>query len=183
MTTLSIYRVSAPEHATLQTSDTSTILQILADAGVPFEQWATRPLPPEVDSATVLNAYQPEISRLQTTRGYTTVDVVRVTPDHPERVALRQKFIEEHTHADDEVRFFVEGSGAFYIHLGDEVVQLLCEAGDLVSVPAGTKHWFDMGPAPRFTAIRLFESPEGWVGHFTGDPLPSAIPRLDSVAA
>ena len=96
---------------------------------------------------------------------------------------MRLKFIEEHTHDDDEVRYFTEGSGAFYLHLGDGVYQVVCEAGDLISVPAHTKHWFDMGPVPHFTAIRLFKSPEGWVGKFTGDPIASQVPRLDGVAA
>ncbi len=183
MTTLSIYQVSKPHRAILQTSDIASILKLLTDAGVPFEQWPIRPLPQNADAAAVLSAYQSEIDRLKAAHGYTTVDVARVTPEHPERVALRQKFIEEHTHPDDEVRFFVEGSGAFYIHLGDQVVRLLCQAGDLISVPAGTKHWFDMGPAPHFTAIRLFVSPEGWVGHFTGNLLPGLVPKLDSAHA
>jgi 1,2-dihydroxy-3-keto-5-methylthiopentene dioxygenase len=183
MTTLSIYQVANPHRAILQTSNIASILKLLSDAGIPFEQWPIRALPQDADAATVLSAYQPEIARLKAAHGYTTADVVRVNPGHPERVALRQKFIEEHTHADDEVRFFIEGSGAFYVHLADQVVQLLCQAGDLISVPAGTKHWFDMGPTPHFTAIRLFVSPEGWVGHFTGDPLPGFIPKLDSAHA
>src|SRR3546814_6097561 len=84
---------------------------------------------------------------------------------------MRAKFLSEHTHADDEVRFFVEGSGQFYLHMNDRVYVMLCEAGDLISVPAGTRHWFDTGPNPMFTAIRLFVSPDGWVADFTGDPI------------
>ncbi|MDR7307421.1 cupin domain-containing protein [Rhodoferax saidenbachensis] len=183
MTTLTTYHVSTPGQLVLQTRDDLVIAHTLAQAGIQFERWAVRTLPADADSAAVLSAYAPEIERLKASKGYTTVDVARITPEHPDRAAMRQKFIEEHTHADDEVRFFVEGAGAFYLHLGDTVLQVLCEAGDLISVPAGTRHWFDMGPAPRFTAIRLFVSPDGWVGHFTGDPLSAAIPRLDAVAA
>lgn len=176
MTSLSIYRATLPQRAVLQTNDIGHILKLLIDAGVPFEQWPVRAMLKDADADAVLNAYQSEIERLKAAHGYTAVDVVRVTPERPERVSLRRKFMEEHTHADDEVRFFVEGSGAFYIHLDDQVVKLLCHAGDLISVPAGTRHWFDMGPKPYFTAIRLFVSPEGWVGHVTGDPLPGLIP-------
>jgi len=183
MSILTRYQVSTPREVALHTRDNSTISRLLNEAGIRFEQWAVRTLPEGVDGAGVLAAYQTEIDGLKAAHGYTTADVVRLTSSHPDRDTLRQKFIEEHTHTDDEVRFFVEGSGAFYLHLGDEVLQVVCEAGDLISVPAGTKHWFDMGPTPQFTAIRLFVSPEGWVGHFTGDPLSSAIPRLDSVAA
>lgn len=183
MTTLTRYAVHAPREAALHTRDSAAITRLLQDAGVRFDQWPVRPLPDAASSADVLHAYQAEISQLKAAHGYTTADVVRLDASHPDRVALRQKFIHEHTHSDDEVRFFVEGLGAFYLHLGDEVLQVVCEAGDLISVPAGTRHWFDMGPAPHFTAIRLFVSAEGWVGHFTGDPLSSFIPRLDGVVA
>ncbi|VEA72042.1 Acireductone dioxygenase (Fe(2+)-requiring) [Serratia rubidaea] len=67
-------------------------------------------------------------------------------PDHPQREALRQKFLSEHTHGEDEVRFFVEGAGLFCLHLNQRVYQILCEKNDLISVPAHTPHWFDMGP-------------------------------------
>jgi 1,2-dihydroxy-3-keto-5-methylthiopentene dioxygenase len=102
-----------------------------------------------------------------------------MTPDHPERQALRQKFLAEHTHSEDEVRFFVEGCGLFCLHIGDEVLQVLCERNDWLAVPAGTRHWFDMGPAPHFCALRFFNDPAGWVADFTGDPIAERYPRLD----
>lgn len=92
--------------------------------------------------------------------------------------ALREKFLNEHTHGEDEVRFFVEGAGLFCLHIGDEVFQVLCEKNDLISVPAHTPHWFDMGSEPNFTAIRIFDNPEGWIAQFTGDDIASAYPRL-----
>ena len=61
----------------------------------------------------------------------------------------------------------------------DKVYQVVCTRDDLLSVPAGTQHWFDMGPEPYFTAIRLFISPDGWVAKFTGDKISSAIPRFN----
>ncbi|MEO9170422.1 MAG: cupin, partial [Candidatus Baltobacteraceae bacterium] len=93
---------------------------------------------------------------------------------------MRKKFLDEHQHVEDEVRFFVEGRGAFYLHAGGRVYQTVCCKGDLISVPAGTKHWFDMGPDPEFTAIRLFINPEGWVANFTGDPIANDYPKLDA---
>lgn len=183
MSILTSYNVSNPRDLVLQTRDQPTIACVLSEFGVRFAQWPVHPLAADDDPASILKAYQTEIDRAIAEHGYATADVVRLTPDHPDREALRLKFIEEHTHTDDEVRFFAEGCGAFYLHLGDEVLQVVCEAGDLISVPAGTRHWFDTGPAPSFTAIRLFVSPAGWVGHFTGDPLSSAIPRIDGVAA
>ncbi len=94
-------------------------------------------------------------------------------------IALRSKFLAEHTHAEDEVRFFVEGQGLFSMHIGQEVLVTLCERGDLISVPAGTRHWFDMGPTPSFCALRFFNNSAGWVATFTGDSIAERFPRLD----
>ena len=113
--------------------------------------------------------------------GYRTVDVVSVAPDHPDRATMRTKFLSEHTHAEDEVRFFVGGEGLFTLHHDGRVFDVLCTAGDLMSVPAGMKHWFDMGSAPHFTAIRLFVNPDGWVAAFTGDDISDRFPRHEPV--
>ena len=69
------------------------------------------------------------------------------------------------------MRFFVAGRGLFTLHIGDYVYAVLCEKNDLISVPAGTPHWFDMGEHPHFVAIRLFNNPEGWVANFTGEDI------------
>ena len=120
------------------------------------------------------------IAQVQAGGSYPTVDAISIHPEHPKREQLRQQFLAEHTHSEDEVRFFVAGRGLFCLHLGDEVLQLLCEQNDWVSVPAGTRHWFDMGLAPQFTAIRFFNNSEGWVANFTGDPIASHYPLLEA---
>lgn len=144
-----------------------------------FERWrAQTPVAPGAPQAEVLAAYRPEIDRLVAERGYRSVDVVSLDPAHPEREALRRKFLAEHTHADDEVRFFVAGSGLFTLHAAGRVYAVLCEQDDLISVPAGLPHWFDMGSAPAFTCIRLFNDPAGWVARFTGDEIAMRFPVL-----
>jgi 1,2-dihydroxy-3-keto-5-methylthiopentene dioxygenase len=167
---------------TLQTWDGELIRQELAKRGVLFQRWPARvELADDADQETILTAYAREVAAVQQGGAYPTVDVIRMAPDHPDRQALRQKFLAEHTHSEDEVRLFVEGQGLFCLHLGDEVLQVLCEADDWIAVPAGTKHWFDMGPAPRFCALRFFNNPQGWVAEFTGDPIASRYPGLDQL--
>jgi len=95
--------------------------------------------------------------------------------------AAREKFLDEHTHDEDEIRFFVDGHGCFYLHLGDEVHAVVCEAGDLMSVPTGTRHWFDMGHTPDFCAIRFFQEENGWVAGFTGATISARMPSLDEL--
>ena len=163
----------------LTTNDPAVIAAELAERGIGFERWPARAeLPAGAGPDAVLAAYAQEIQAVQARGSYPTVDAIRMSPDHPDREALRQKFLSEHTHAEDEVRFFVKGRGLFCLHLGEEVLQVLCEADDWISVPAGTKHWFDMGAEPSFCAIRFFDNPEGWVAQFSGDPIADRFPRL-----
>ena len=160
-------------------NDLALITAELAERGIGFERWpAHTELPANASAEAVLAAYATEISRVQSRGAYPTVDAIRMTPEHPDRDALRQKFLAEHTHREDEVRFFVEGQGLFCLHIGEEVLQVLCEADDWISVPAGTKHWFDMGSAPQFCAIRFFDNAEGWVAQFTGDAIAEHYPLL-----
>jgi len=167
----------------LLTRDADLIQAELAQRGIAFERWPARvQLSADADQAAILQAYAPEIARVRQGGGYATVDAIRLTPEHPDRVALRNKFLAEHTHSEDEVRFFVEGRGLFCLHLGDEVLQLICEQNDWIAVPAGTRHWFDMGPKPHFCALRFFNNTEGWVAEFSGDPIAKRYPRLDQLS-
>ena len=166
----------------LLTSDAELITSELAQRGIAFARWPARAqLSAAASQEDILAAYASEIERVQQNGGYATVDAIRLSPEHPERAALRQKFLAEHTHSEDEVRFFVEGRGLFCLHIGGEVLQLLCEQNDWISVPAGTRHWFDMGPEPHFCALRFFNNTEGWVADFTGDAIATGYPLLDEL--
>ena len=177
MSRLRIYSDTNPTVLRMHT-DPATIATELADRGIRFEQWeAGKALPSDAEQETVLDAYRGDVDRIMAESGFQSVDVIGLTPDHPDRAVFRAKFLEEHTHSEFEIRFFVSGSGLFSLHIGDEVVEVLCEQGDLISVPAGTPHWFDMGPAPSFRAIRFFTGTEGWVAHFTGSDIASRFPR------
>ncbi|MGE0669172.1 MAG: acireductone dioxygenase [Sphingomonadales bacterium] len=181
MGTLTIYDDADPATPLFHSADDAAIAVKLKEIGIRFEQWtALRDIPADADNDAVLAAYQPDIDRLVAEEGYKSWDVVRVLPDNENRIAMRGKFLDEHTHAEDEVRFFAEGSGMFYLHVGSKVYMVLCETADFISVPAGTTHWFDMGPRPHFTALRLFMSPDGWVADFTGTDYSARFPRYET---
>ncbi|MFD5416974.1 acireductone dioxygenase [Streptomyces sp. NPDC127069] len=190
MTLLTTWPESGPETVVRRTSEPAEIASALAPLGVRYEQWPVRDdVPADADSDTVLTAYRAEIDRLTAAEGFATVDVVALHPsDDPgfagKAKAAREKFLEEHTHDDDdEVRFFVAGSGIFYLHVDGEVHAVLCERGDLLGVPRGTTHWFDMGTRPAFTAIRFFHEEDGWIGSFTGSGISRRFPDFDTIAA
>ena len=181
MTTLSIFHQDRPESPEQVVENPADIARLLKEQGIRYERWPTRALPADASSDDILDAYADEVAHLKEESGFATADVVSLKPDHPDREAFRQKFLDEHVHSEDEVRFFVHGQGLFYLHLGDRVYAVMCRQCDLISVPNGTRHWFDMGPEPEFTCIRLFTNPEGWVAQFTGEPISSRLPRYEQL--
>ena len=181
MSELRVFADTNPGKATLHTQFHDEISNALGATGVRFERWETDAAIAAGDAGErVIAAYQRDIDRLIEEEGYQTVDVVSLTADHPDKAAMRQKFLEEHTHSEDEVRFFVDGQGLFSLHIGNTVYEVLCSKGDLIGVPANTPHWFDMGPNPAFVAIRFFNNPDGWVAKFTGSDIASRFSRLNN---
>ncbi|MCI4566737.1 acireductone dioxygenase [Lysobacter sp. CFH 32150] len=180
MSRLRIFAEDHPDAPLSSTSVQADMARELAQIGVGFEQWqATQPIAPGASSEDVMAAYRTDIDRLVNERGFKTVDVVSIAPDNPNREEMRKKFLDEHFHKEDEVRFFVAGSGLFTLHVDGKVYEIKCEQGDLIAVPDSTKHWFDMGPSPSFVAIRFFTEPDGWVGHFTGTDIAQKFPRYE----
>lgn len=183
MTTLTIYP-DTDAAAGRRVTDFPAIVAALDGIGVELERWdAGQDLGKDASQDEVLAAYQASIDKLNEKYGFQSVDVVSLNPDHPDKATMRQKFLAEHTHADFEVRFFVGGRGLFYLHAGGKVYAVLCEKGDLISVPANTTHWFDMGANPYFKCIRFFTTPEGWVGNFTDNDIAKAFPDFDQYVA
>lgn len=179
MSLLTIYNDSSADVIEV-ISENNTIMNRLEGIGVLFEQWeASSHLNDDAPNEMILDAYQDSINKLKERYGFQSADVIALNPDHPDKVALRNKFLDEHTHSDFEVRFFVDGKGLFYIHHDNLVYAILCEKSDLISVPANTPHWFDMGVAPQFKCIRLFTTPEGWVANYTGSDIARRFPSFD----
>lgn len=180
MSRLTIYPDNNPKKFELDTTDGAEITKALNKIGVRFERWeASRQLATNANDNDVIEAYGADIERIKKEGGYQTVDVLRVNAATENKPAIRAKFLNEHTHSEDEVRFFVDGAGIFYLRTNDRVYMTLCERGDLISVPAGITHWFDMGPDPDITAIRFFDNKEGWVPHFTGSKIADEFPKFE----
>lgn len=183
MSRLTIYPDDQPQQVILDTRDGKEIAKALGAINVRFERWiAAKEFANDAPDEDVLEAYASDIERIKQEGGYQTVDVLRVNEATENKPAIRAKFLNEHTHSEDEVRFFIDGAGSFYLRTGGKVHVVLCERGDLISVPAGVQHWFDMGPDPRITALRFFDNVEGWVPHFTGSDIAEKFPKFDEAA-
>lgn len=149
-------------------TEVAEIREFLKPFGIWFEKWDVEGrIGAEATSEEILAAYAPEIDRLKASGGYVTADVINVSPAIPNLDALLAKFSKEHTHSEDEVRFTVKGSGVFHIHPDSgPVFAIQVESGDLINVPAGTKHWFDLCQDKTIRCIRLFLDASGWTPHY-----------------
>ena len=189
MTLLTVYTDGDAPEKVLESEAAADIALALKEIDVRFERWeVAEEFADGGDQQAILDHYRDDIARIVGAEGYVLVDVIQLHRTEDQgweglKTAARNKFLSEHTHDDDEVRFFVSGSGIFYLHTQGKVYAVLCEAGDLLSVPANTTHWFDMGTDPDFTAIRFFHDEDGWVGNFTGNPLAERIPSYDQISA
>ena len=141
----------------------------LATHGIDYERWTpSQPISDDAPANEILNAYAREIEELKARGGYVTADVVDVGPTTPGLDALLAKFNREHWHDEDEVRFIIAGHGLFYIHTEtDAVLGIEVGPGDLIRVPRGTLHWFNLCADRRIKAIRLFQDVAGWTPHYT----------------
>ena len=172
MSRLTVYADDAPGAPLLRTEDAAAIADALTPIGVRFERWDSPvKLPPDAAPEAILDAYRPHLDALMGSLGAGSADVIKLSPDSPNLPALRAKFLAEHTHSEDEVRFFAAGSGNFILHVGGRVYDAPCTQGDLLSLPAGAPHWFDAGERPSFTALRVFTATSGWTPEYTGETI------------
>jgi 1,2-dihydroxy-3-keto-5-methylthiopentene dioxygenase len=160
--------VRVPEEGrTLKTKEAVT--EYLASINIEYRTWEPEhPTSPTAPAEEILQAYRKEIDELKARGGYVTADVINVTKDTPNLDVMLAKFSREHWHDEDEVRFILAGHGVFHIHpAGKPVVAIEVESGDLIRVPRGTWHWFDLCADRQIRAIRLFQDPAGWTPAYT----------------
>jgi 1,2-dihydroxy-3-keto-5-methylthiopentene dioxygenase len=149
-------------------TDPEAIAEFLRPYGIRYESWdVDGRISADAVPEEILSAYAPEVERLKAEGGYVTADVISVNPQTPNLEAMLDRFRKEHTHDEDEVRFTVKGQGVFHIHPdGGPVFAIQVTAGDLINVPRGTRHWFDLCQDKTIRCIRLFQDASGWTPHY-----------------
>lgn len=175
MSYVAVYHITTPDTPNKVLTHFDDIQSTLAENGVRFERWQPSPLEKGASEAQMMAAYQSQIDAL----GYARVQVVSVTGDHPQKDALRAERLNEHICNEDQARFFIAGQGLFSLRIGDYVYGVRCEKHDLLIVPAGMHHWFDMGENPHFVVLHMFNTTEGSVPTLTGNDIARDFAKLD----
>ena len=166
------------------------IAECLGSCGISYERWeANEAVSENAPVEEILRAYAHQIEKLKAEGGYVTADVIDVNDQTPGLDVMLAKFNREHWHDEDEVRFIVGGRGLFHIHVKDKPIMAIeVEPGDLIRVPRGTLHWFDLCSDRRIRAIRLFQDTAGWTPYYSDSgteqkfqPLCFGHPRVEMV--
>ena len=176
MAVLNIYQ---KEDLVLSSKDPNEIKNELEKVDIRLEQWSTVENLAQASNDEIELKYKDEIQKVLKDNKFSSFDIVNVKPDLNGIDELKKKFIPEHTHDDNEVRFFIDGEGLFCVHANDRIYQILCQQGDYIAVPAQTKHWFDMGSKADFKCIRFFENESGWIAKYTGSEISTQYPLFD----
>lgn len=146
-----------------------------------YEKWDASKLPLELQTnfqlndeqkQEILSVYDEEIRDLAARRGYKIWDVITLSDSTPNLEDLLNKFEEVHTHTEDEIRAIVGGKGIFVIKGSEDIgyFNVELEAGDVISVPENTNHFFTLMDNRKIIAVRLFIEDNGWVSHPVQDP-------------
>ncbi|MBH8564732.1 cupin domain-containing protein [Nostoc sp. CENA67] len=166
------------ENGTILT-DIEDIAQELASLNIQLNRWPVGDNPDlrrllaqdsldEDEKEQILKALDSYFEQLQQTAGYQSRDLIVLHPGIPNLDQLLAKFDQIHTHADDEVRYVIDGEAIFGFVRSDRTqVELTVQPEEYINVPAGTEHWFYLTPTRRVKAVRYFISTEGWIPQYT----------------
>lgn len=180
MSRLSVHHQTSPDIPNKVLGHAEDITSTLAAVGIDFRVLdIDLKLQPGVAQAEVLSAIAAPLRQLQSDHDLghvevTSIDQRRWPTEHDKPVGAPQEITVE-----GEQRYlFLSGQGMLSLHIDDYVFVLLAERNALVSVPAGTRHWFDLGEFPYCTMVRL-STGNAAVGKPSGDDIAARFPRLE----
>jgi 1,2-dihydroxy-3-keto-5-methylthiopentene dioxygenase len=159
--------VSIPDQ-NVSLHDAAEIKAFLAGISIDYDRWDLVELEDQADDSAILAAYARQIERVKQEGGYTSVDIINVSSVTPGLDEMLAKFNREHWHDEDEVRFTVRGRGLFHISPPNHPpVSVEVGPGDMIRVPRGTHHWFNLCGTRQISTVRFFQNKEGWTPHYT----------------
>ncbi|RWV93713.1 hypothetical protein GW17_00043820 [Ensete ventricosum] len=94
-------------------------------------------------------------------------DLLELCPGKVENYEEKLKnFYREHIHADEEIRYCLEGSGYFDVRDKDDTwIRIWIKEGDMIVLPAGIYHRFTLDTLNYVKLMRLFIGEPVWTAY------------------
>ena len=180
MSSLSVYHVSSPRQPDKMLTHLEDIAATLAEHGVLFDRCEpTGPIPPDAGHEAIIGAFRSHIDPLAASRDYGHAGVIDIDSRRSDASGLAGELQREHRVDEDQTRICVAGQELVMLHLDDYIYAVLCERNDVLSIPAGTRRWFNVGEHPRLVTISLSRTADGGVPLPTGDDIASQFPGIE----
>lgn len=177
MSSLAVYLNTSPQLPNKVLNHADDIASTLAAVSIDYRQLELpAALRPGCEQADFDAAYGLWLQALMGEQGYVRQELFNLQRNHPQKLELRARHLDEQVQGSASAWLFVGGFAQLSIHLQGYVYLLQGERGDLLSLPAGTRHWFDLGEEPHALVLRLSADDEAPV--LTGEEIASRFPRL-----
>lgn len=155
----------------------------LAGDGIILSKWPVLNTLPNalLEKAQVLRLYNDLVNEIKQQHNFLYADVACLHSSCALSLSMRGQYLSEHTHCEDEARFFIDGKVLVYVHCNERIHIIECGKGDFLLIPRAVKHWMDIGPSPNFTSIRWYNSKQGLSNSFTGSYVAESTPRWETI--
>lgn len=176
MSSLAVYQHTSPELPNKILNHADDIASTLA-AGIDYRQVELpAALRPGCEQAEFDAAYGLWLQAFMGKEGYVQQELFNLQRNHPQKLELRARHLDEQSQSTASAWLFLGGFAQLSLHIDDHVYMLQGEKGDLLSLPAGTRYWFDLGEEPHALVVRLSASEDAPVR--TDDDIASRFARL-----
>ncbi|SDA68103.1 1,2-dihydroxy-3-keto-5-methylthiopentene dioxygenase [Pseudomonas sp. NFPP33] len=177
MSSLAVHLHTSPELPNKVLNHADDIASTLAAVGIDYRQMELpAALRPGCEQAEFDAAYGLWLQAFMGKEGHVHQELFNLQRNHPQKLELRARYLDEQVQSSASTWLFLGGFAQLSVHLDGYVYVLQGERGDLLTLPAGTRHWFDLGEEPHLLALRL--SPSEDTPERTGDDIASRFPRL-----
>lgn len=177
MSSLAVHLHTSPQLPNKVLNHADDIASTLAAVGLGYRQVELpAALRPGCEQAEFDAAYGLWLQALMGEQGHVRQELFNLQRNHPQKLELRARYLDEQVQASTSAWLFLGGFAQLSVHLDDYVYVLQGERGDLLTLPAGTRHWFDLGEEPHALVLRLSAADEA--PRLTGEEIASRFPRL-----
>ncbi|WFS16858.1 acireductone dioxygenase [Pseudomonas sp. 905_Psudmo1] len=177
MSSLAVHLHTSPELPNKVLNHADDIASTLSAVGIDYRQLELpAALRPGCEQAEFDAAYGLWLQAFMGNEGHVQQELFNLQRNHPQKLELRARYLDEQVQSSASTWLFLGGFAQLSVHLDGYVYVLQGERGDLLTLPAGTRHWFDLGEEPHVLAVRL--SPSEDTPERTGDDIASRFPRL-----